>query len=115
MKKAIQKFDASQPHIEAILHMIGQAEVVYRDSATIADVAAWMKVCKRTAAKYLKVLEASGEIIMSKEKYRKNVDRYRVQLSEQNRNIYDCGDYLRAYEIYAQRILGIILVDNFDG
>lgn len=102
-----QKFDNSQAHRAAILHMIGQSVDVFQKAPSIADVAAWMNVCKRTATKYLKQMQRQEVVYLSREKY-KNTFMYRVHLSHEQYEDYKRGVYHPYYQLYASRVLGVI-------
>jgi len=92
----------------AILHMIGQAVIVFGQPVTIADIAGWMHVCKRTATKYLKRMEHDGYIVMDKVPYRQTW-MYAISLSPHGKMLQENGYFVMEYRDYAQKVMGVIL------
>jgi hypothetical protein len=91
--------------------MIGQSAEVFKSSPTVAEVAEWMGVSKPTATKYLKMMFDSNEIIMSKKYYRPNVDKFYISLHPDMMLEYRFGWYKADYQIYAQRVMKVVLQD----
>jgi len=107
MAKKITKYDRSGSHKRAILHMIGQVEYMVYGKVTVRDVATWMNVCKRTALKHLKRMEANKEVVLTKATY-KNTYMYTIELESDTYIEYLYGYYVNDYQLYCQRVMGII-------
>lgn len=103
------KFNGCGTHRRAVLHMIGQSVDIFNAAPTVAEIATWMNVCKRTATKYLKMMVERGEIIMTKEKY-KNTFRYRIKLDPFVDEHYKNRILEDDYKWYAQRVMKVTLL-----
>lgn len=107
MATKMKKYGGSDAHKRAVLHMIGQVEYMVYGDVKVRDVATWMNVCKRTALKHLKRMEANGEVVLTKVPY-KNTYMYTVKLSSDTYNEYMDGYFVNDYQLYCQHVLGII-------
>lgn len=88
--------------------MIGQAQAVFLEYATIADIAAWMNVSKTTARKYLLIMSNDGEIEMSLKPY-KRWGIVQIGLTDVTWREFLNDTFKQEYAVYAQRVMGIIL------
>lgn len=105
------KYNGCKAHEQAILHMIGQSQSVFKEYVTIRDVAGWMNVSKPTARKYLARLLNDYKIYMWTRPY-KSGDIWMISLSDSHLSEYLNGEYKAAYHAYAQRVMGVILEDD---
>lgn len=103
-----RKFNGSEQHYMAILHLIGESVEVFHERPVIADVAEWMNVSKTTARKYLRIMNKIGDISMVIKPY-KTFGVTEIDLSYYAMMQYRNGEFRRAYELYAQKVMGIIL------
>ena len=110
MKNKRIKYDGRGMHRRAILHMVGQSLLVFGEFVRVSDVASWMNVSKVTATKYLRIMERNEEIIMSKKPY-KNTFVYEIQLSHGVWCDFMDGLLHESYQVYAQKVMGIISRD----
>lgn len=110
MGKSGYKFNGSNLHYMAILHMIGQCETVFKECAVISDVANWMNVSKTTARKYLLIMSKDLDIVMTIAPY-KTFGVTNIVLSYNAMQEYKQGAFKDAYNLYAQRVMGVILQD----
>lgn len=107
------KFNGSNRHKAAILHMIGQSQSVFLEYATVSDIATWMNVSKTTARKYLLIMSNDGEIEMVKKPY-KNMGIIQIGLTDVTWREFLNGTFKDEYTVYAQRVMGIVLTDSSD-
>lgn len=108
MQDAISKYKDNPTSRAAILHLIGQSVHVFKQYPTIADVAVWMNVCKRTAAKYLARMNEENLVYRVKSPYRAKF-KYVFSLSDETWQLYHNGAFVDYYRIYAARTLGVIV------
>jgi len=102
------KYDGSGTHRRAILHMIGESLDVFKTKPKVSDIASWMRVSKPTAIRYLKRMVDNEELIETKVPYRQTFA-YRYELHPDVMEHYEEGRLKFSYEIYAQRVLQVIL------
>ena len=108
MNNKPMKFNGSNMHKDAILHLIGQSAEVFREYAVVSDVASWMNVSKPTATKYLNQLWNEGLIYMWKREY-KNTFIWMIDLKDEAMRKYTKDEYKPAYQLYAQQVMKVIL------
>ena len=108
MSNKVSKYNGSTAHRIAILHMIGQSVDVFNSRVRISEIAAWMNVSKVTARKHIQTMIDRDEIITSKVPY-KNTCMVLIELHPDMKVEYEAGKYKEAYQMYAQRVMKVIL------
>lgn len=108
MKNRKFKYNGSGTHRRAILHMIGKSQDVFKSKAKVSDISSWMRVSKTTAIKHLKRMVDNEELIETKIPYRQTFA-YRYELHPDIVEHYRDGLLKHSYELYAQKILQVIL------
>lgn len=104
------KYNGSGTHERAILHMIGQSEDVFKSKPSTAEIAAWMNVGKATARKHLNAMVEDGKLIKTKVFYRQpDVYKDTWSLHPDVMIHYEFNGLKTDYELYAQRVLQVIL------
>lgn len=108
MAKAKFKYNGSGTHRRAILFMIGQSLEVFKEAATVRDIAGWMNLSKVTARKYLKRMIDNEELQLIEQPY-KNTVIHKYMLSQSVRADFYEGRLTDSYHIYAQRVMRVML------
>ena len=109
MKDFNKRYNGGAVHRLALLHAVGQLEIVTGGMIKVSALQDFMCVSKPTAIKYLKELAGENEIIMSKNDEVGRFGQWEVCLSEVTENEYKLGCYKPYFASYCQRVLKVIL------
>lgn len=92
--------------IDAIVHMIGQTEDIFKRGASVAEVATWLECSKPTAKRWMNdnLVTGNSGVIHDVVKYRPHVWASRYYLSPEKRSAYERGVYYKSYLKYAQEV-----------
>lgn len=107
MSNKKSKYNGSNMHKRAILHMIGESVATFKSKPTVAEIASWMHVSKTTALRHLKKMLKNKEIVMIKTRYRPNNFKWVIELDDDIMEQYYMNMFHRDYKFYSHRILRI--------
>lgn len=103
------KFRWTNQNVDAIVYMIGQSVSVFSEAPKIRDVADWMGVSKPTANRHLRRMESEGCVRFLEFVTPSGWRVFHVVLTAQGKEHARKDAVKSAYQIYAQRVMGIIL------
>ena len=103
------KYKGGTTHRLAVLHAIGQLEIVNNGVVKLSDIIPFMNVSKPTAIKAMKFLASREEIIMSKNKSIGAMGQWEIELHPDMREEFHQGIYAPYFGVYCQRVLKVIL------
>lgn len=102
------KYQGGTTHRMALLHAIGQLEIMNASYVKVSDIMPFMNVSKPTATKHLKTLANNNELIMYKE-HDGRFGYWRFRLEKDMFAEFQQGIYEPYFKAYCQRVLKVIL------
>lgn len=95
--------------VDAVKHMIGQTQELFGRGATMAEIAAWMKVSKPTAKRFIERNHIGIDVHMKDWRKGHSVV-YIYTLSEPALSAYRRGVYYAPYRMFVEVVFGASVV-----
>jgi hypothetical protein len=93
--------------VDAVKHMIGQTQDLFKRPATMAEIAAWLQVSKPTAKRFIEKHHIGIDVSMRDWRKGHSVI-YEYSLSEPSFSAYQRGVYYASYRMYVECVFGMI-------
>lgn len=91
--------------VDAVKHMIGQSQDVFGRGVTMSEIAAWLRVSKPTAKRFIEKHHIGIDVEMKDWRKGHSVV-YMYTLSSPSLSAYKRNVYLNSYRMYAQIVFG---------